>query len=279
MKKVWIGKNDDLSLDHIAPAEKKHRYPLLFIHGMHEGAWIFENWLRVAADMGWNSCMGWDAWAINLRGHHGSRPVKDFGKVSIMHYVEDIEDVLREIGPAILVGHSMGGLIAQIVADRNMDIRAVVLLNSAPPHGISPASWATISRYWKPQYIVASMLKRPLPPQKVDMMSLVLNGLPWWMAESTFLSLVPESGLAAKELTFWRWRGQETKIYCPVLVIGATEDRLTPVRIQKAIAKKYPRAKYMEIPGAHMLPLESGREELLRWILLDLIDWAADHNL
>lgn len=100
MEKTWIG---DLSLDHAAPESSKYPLPLLFVHGMHEWSWIFQKWLQVAADA------GWDAYALNLRGHHDSKPTKKFGEVSIMDYVEDVEDVLRKIGPAILVGHSMGG--------------------------------------------------------------------------------------------------------------------------------------------------------------------------
>ena len=265
MEKVWIG---NLSLDHAAPADKKHHYPLLFVHGMHEGSWVFHNWLQVAADM------GWDAYAINLRGHLDSRPTKKFGNVSIMDYADDVEDVLRKIGPAILIGHSMGGLIAQLVADRNPDIPAVIPMNSAPPRGIFPGSWATISRYWKPQYLIATTLKRPLRPHKEDMMNLVFNNTPWWVAESIFLSMVPESGRATQELALWWLLGKKTKIHCPVLVIGATKDRLTPVRIQKAIARKY-NAQYQEFPGAHALPLEAEWEAPIQFIL----KWAAGHHL
>ena len=263
MEKVWIG---DLSLDHIAPATKKHHYPLLFVHGMHEGSWIFDNWLRFAAEA------GWDAWALNLRGHHDSKSVEKFGRVSIMDYVEDIKDVLRKIGPAILVGHSMGGLIAQLVADRNPDIPAMVLTNSAPGRGIFPGNRRTLLRYWKPPYLIATNLKRPLQPQKEDMMSLVLNNMSPEEAEATFKQFVPESGLVTKELSFWWLRGQNTKLYCPVLVIGATKDRLTPVSIQQAIARKY-NADYQEFPGAHALPLEEGWRVPIEFIL----KWAAEH--
>jgi pimeloyl-ACP methyl ester carboxylesterase len=257
-----------LILEHYIPAEKKHRYPLLFIHGMHEGGWVFENWLHVAADM------GWDAWALNLRGHLNSRPVENFGRVSIWDYVEDVEDVLREIGPAILIGHSMGGLIVQLVADgdRNPDIPAVVLMNSAPGRGIFPGNRHTLLRYWKPQYLIASLLKRPLRPQRADMMYLLFNGMPPEEGKSAFRRMVPESGHAARELTFWCWLGQETIIDCPVFVGGATKDRLTP--FQKKIARKYD-AQYQEFPGAHALPIEQGWRDPIQ----SFLKWAADHNL
>jgi len=265
MEEVRIG---DLLLEHYIPEVKKDHYSLLFVHGAQEGSWIFNNWAQAAAKA------GREVYAINLRGHSGRIPVENLGKVSIMDYVDDVKDVLRKIGPAILIGRSMGGLIAQIVADWDPSIPGVVFMNSAPGHGISPASWATLSRYWKPQYLIASMLKRPLQPQEGDMKKLIFNNMSPSDAKATFQKLVPESGLAARELTFWRWRGPETKLYCPVLVIGATKDRLTPVSIQKKIARKY-KATYKEFPGAHLLPLEQGWEAPIEFIL----QWAADHNL
>ena len=74
---------------------------------MHGGSWYLRNWLYAAAQA------GWDAWALNLRGHHGSRSVRDVGRLSVLDYVEDVHDCLRTFREAVLVGHSMGGLVAQ----------------------------------------------------------------------------------------------------------------------------------------------------------------------
>lgn len=39
-------------------------------------------------------------------------------------------------------------------------------------------------------------------------------------------------------------------VQCPVLVIGGTADRITPIKIQRAIARKYgSRAHLVELPG------------------------------
>jgi pimeloyl-ACP methyl ester carboxylesterase len=52
---------------------------------------------------------------MNLRGHHGSRPVRDIGKVSLTDYVADALEVAAALKNPIVIGHSMGGLIAQKV--------------------------------------------------------------------------------------------------------------------------------------------------------------------
>ena len=95
---------------------------------MNGGSWYLENYLKAAA------ADGWDAWAVNLRGHWGSRPVSDLGRISVLDYVEDVRDCLRALGPAAVLGHSMGGLVAQKIAEEGA-LTAAVFLTSAPPRG------------------------------------------------------------------------------------------------------------------------------------------------
>ena len=101
---------------------------MLLVHGMHGGSWYLRSWLYAAAHA------GWDAWALNLRGHHGSRPVQDLGRVSVLDYVEDVHDCLRTLREAVVIGHSMGGLVAQKVAEGGR-VRAAVSFKLSPPGG------------------------------------------------------------------------------------------------------------------------------------------------
>ena len=57
-----------LSMD--AKKGAKARPPVLCVHGMFGGAWQFEGWLPLLAER------GYEAQALDLRGHHGSRPVR-----------------------------------------------------------------------------------------------------------------------------------------------------------------------------------------------------------
>ncbi|PYM82321.1 MAG: hypothetical protein DME09_14685 [Candidatus Rokuibacteriota bacterium] len=118
----------DLLLDRAVPAARTRSAALLFIHGMWGGSWLFERPLALAAQA------GWEAWAINLRGHHGSRPVADLGRVRLADYVQDVTDALQKVRPAIVIGYSMGGLLAQIVAARPAagDRRAALAGHPAP---------------------------------------------------------------------------------------------------------------------------------------------------
>jgi pimeloyl-ACP methyl ester carboxylesterase len=58
------------------------------------------------------------------------------GTTSLLDYAADLEKQIRELEEVpILMGHSMGGLLAQIFGSRGL-ARALVLLTPASPAGI-----------------------------------------------------------------------------------------------------------------------------------------------
>ncbi len=251
----------DLLLERASPHGPAKPLPLLFVHGMWFGSWCWENYLRAAADA------GWDAWALNLRGHHGSRPVRDLGNVSVSDYVQDVLDCLRVLGEVVLIGHSMGGLIAQKVAEVG-GVRAAVFLTSAAPSGILDLRWSVLWRMLR--YLGPIFGNRAFLPRRADAEALVLNRLPAELRDGVFARMVPESGRAARELTFGLVPVDESRVDCPTLVVGAEWDRITPVGVQRRIAAKY-EAGYLEAAGhGHCFMLEEGWDqpfkEILGWV-------------
>jgi pimeloyl-ACP methyl ester carboxylesterase len=250
---------DDLVLDHAA-APGPAGPPILYVHGLWGGAWVFEHWLRASATH------GHDAWAINLRGHHGSRPVALLAAVGIDEYVRDVADVLAAIGPAVVVGHSLGGLVAQIVAAR-ADVLAAVLVASAPPPGIPLLTWPLLRRL--PWYLARMAGPRAFRAREADTCALSLNAVPPAQRRALAARFVADSGRVALQLALGRVT-MPPRPRCPMLVVGAARDRLIPARVQRRIAHHYG-AEYMEVlDRGHMLPLEPGwpapLARLLGWI-------------
>ena len=251
----------ELLLDRASPRGPAKPFPIVLVHGMWGGSWCWENYLGAAAGA------GWDAWALNLRGHHGSRPVANLGEVRVADYVQDVLDCLRVLGEVVLVGHSMGGLIAQKVAEVG-GVRAAVFLTSAAPWGIPMLRWPVlrrVARYLRPMFGNAAFLAT-----RADADSLLLNRLSPERQAEVYARLVPESGRAARELAFGLIQVDENRVECPMLVVGAQWDRITPPSVQRRIAAKYD-AEYLEIAGhAHMLIVEEGWEqpfkEILKWL-------------
>ena len=236
--------------------------PVLLVHGMQGGSWYLRSWLYAAAQA------GWDAWALNLRGHHGSRPVHDLGRVSVLDYVEDVHDCLRTMREAVVIGHSMGGLVAQKVAEGGR-VRAAVFVTSAAPKGIRVVTWPVLWRM--PRYVASIMASRPFAIGPEDAAALLGNRLTPELQAWAYPHLVPESGRAAREMALGRIAIDPAGIRCPTLVLGTEHDRITPASVQRKIAARYG-SKYLEAAGhAHLPMLETGGERLFAGVL----EWLA----
>jgi pimeloyl-ACP methyl ester carboxylesterase len=237
---------------------------LLLIHGMFGGAWQFAGWQEELARLGRSSV------AIDLRGHKGSPPVADIGKLSLRDYVDDALGVARELGKPVVIGHSMGGLIAQKLAEADA-VSAAVLICSAPPRGISVASVQLLARQIK--HAPAILFSRPLFPGRADADALFLNRVPPPDRDSLFERLVPESGRAGRELSLGAIAVDASRVRCPVISIAAGDDRFLPPRIARAIARKYD-CEYREYANhAHYIVGEPGWETVVD----DVAAWIAAH--
>jgi pimeloyl-ACP methyl ester carboxylesterase len=109
---------------------ESHPVPLLFIHGAWHAAWCWdEHFLSFFADKGYRAV------AVSLRGHGGSPTPKPLRTCSIADYVEDVTFVADNLPRRpVVIGHSMGGLIAQKYLESH-DASAGVLMASMPPQG------------------------------------------------------------------------------------------------------------------------------------------------
>ena len=238
--------------------------PVLLIHGMFGGAWYWEGYQSLLASRGYESH------ALNLRGHHGSRPVADIGKVPLSAYVADALDVARSLRNPIVIGHSMGGLIAQKVAEAGA-CRACVLLAAAPPRWIPVVSWLLLTTQLK--YTKALALSEPLHPNRRDADVLMFNRTPVAARDADFARLVPESGRAGLELSFGIVGVSESRVTAPMLVVTGRDDQFIVPRVARAIARKY-RAEIRTYDSfAHHIMNEPGWEKPAR----DIVDWMDAH--
>jgi non-heme chloroperoxidase len=100
--------------------------PVIFIHGFTDSWHSFQSVLpHLPSSV--------HAYAISLRGHGDSdRPLEGYATAD---FAADIADFIKQlkIGPAIIVGHSMGGIIAQrLVLDHPQLVKALVIGSSSP---------------------------------------------------------------------------------------------------------------------------------------------------
>jgi pimeloyl-ACP methyl ester carboxylesterase len=248
----------------VQPSEPTLRPPLLMVHGIAHGAWCFaENWLPAAADRGFPS------YAVSLRGHGGSGGGRHLRTTLTRDYVHDVLQTITELPePPVLVGHSMGGLVAQLVAER-YPLRGLVLLAPAPAHS-AVGDLLAIARD-RPADLGRAIAGRTLSMEP-DILFEHLDR-PTGRAYSDRTGT--ESPLVQWELLLRRRIGP---VRCPVLVIGTPADRLVrPADVQRT-AESYG-VEPVWFPGmGHDLMLDTGWDRVLDAVLRfadDLPAWGT----
>lgn len=117
------------------------RPPLLCLHGLTRNARDFEPLAaRFAGE--------WRLIVPDMRGRGLSEYSRDAASYALPTYLDDVTRLLRQLdcGPVIIVGTSMGGMIAAAMAEaRAWPIRAVVLNDIGP--ALEPAGLARIREY------------------------------------------------------------------------------------------------------------------------------------
>jgi pimeloyl-ACP methyl ester carboxylesterase len=235
--------------------------PIVFVHGLWGAAWILRDWVDLAATR------GWDAWAPNLRGREGSRHVDDLGKVRLDDLAADLHDVLDHVGDAVLVGYSMGGLVAQMLGG-DPRVRALVLLCSVPPRGIVAVDGPVLRRSWR--YLPAMIRGRPFMPNRPDADAMIMNRMTATERDHWFPRFIPDSGTVARQIAMGAAAVDPATVTCPVLVISAQHDHISPPGIQPALVRRY-RAEHLPVAGrGHLISIERGWEATANAVL----DWA-----
>jgi len=201
-------------------------------------------------------------------------PHPNLGVTSLLDYAEDLEKEIKKLpSRPILMGHSMGGLLSQMLAARGL-AKAIVLLTPAAPRGILALRPSVIKSFWSAM-IRWAFWKKPMRQTFDEAVYSMLHLLPPEEQKSAYQKFVYESGRAAFEIGLWildRKKAamvDETKVTCPVLVISGKEDRITPAPVVKNVAKKYG-ATYKEFENhAHWVVSEPGWQDITSFIF----DW------
>jgi pimeloyl-ACP methyl ester carboxylesterase len=239
---------------------------IFMIHGMWGGPWYWENYRRTFEAEGYR-CI-----ATTLPYHDmDPRGVPDprLGTASLLDYAEAIE---REIGllgeKPIVMGHSMGALLGQILGARGL-AKSLVLLTPASPSGIMALTPSVIRSFWSVQ-TTWGFWRKPMRQSFREAAYSMLHLMPESDQKKAYDAFVYESGRAAFEIGYWpvdpggASRVDASKVTCPVLVVAGTQDRITPASVARKVARKYKAVStYREFENhAHWVVAEPGWREV-----------------
>ncbi|KZY28179.1 MULTISPECIES: alpha/beta hydrolase [unclassified Oleiphilus] len=222
--------------------------PVVLIHGMWSTPDILDE-LKDAFEQ-----QGYPVLVPRLPLHYPKNKLcedkrRSLARLGIEDYVASLKQDINKFTRAhsnqspILVGHSMGGLLAQLLAQA-LPCSQLILISSAAPAGINASSWSVLKTFGH------NLLKFPLWRSYTN---LLLRNIQYGIANTQSADIHKqltqastfESGRVTTQLSMWfLFRKPPSKVdyqsvSCPVLVIGGTEDKITPIKIQHKITRKY----------------------------------------
>jgi pimeloyl-ACP methyl ester carboxylesterase len=240
---------------------------LLFVHGAFAEAAVWD-----VHFLPYFAAQGYHAHALSLRGHGTSAGRERLRWHSLADYVADVEHAVRRLGQSpVLIGHSMGGMVIQKYLER-YDAAGVVLMASAPPHGLL----ASLTGMW---------LSRPWV---LYQLALIQHGGPRWaspalLRQALFSDNTPEASIRGylplfngeSQRVSWDMLGLNplrlrTRPTLPLLVLGAEQDVFFSPGLVHDTARAYG-ARAVTFPDmGHAMMLERDwravAEHILAWL-------------
>lgn len=201
----------------------------LLIHGAGGGAWEWNVWRGVL------SAHGIEVHAVELQ------PVRaGLAATSLDDYLQQVRAALPRLpDPKVMMGASLGGLLAMQIADQ---ADALVLINALPPapwHGRLPArDWGAI--------------------------------VPWQCGARLqgTRSALPDADDSSALFAFRHWRNESGRVMreacagvevdcpsCPTLMIVSSGDRDVPAQISRDFAKEWNATLLEAVAASHAGPL------------------------
>lgn len=245
---------------------------ILMIHGMWTGEWIWDEFKRFFENRGYQ-CV-----TPTLRYHNQhdkETPDSRLGTTSLLDYAADLENEINKLNATpIIMGHSMGGLLAQKLGSRGL-AKALVLLTPALPAGVSDVTLESITQNgYKSILQKPNWWQEPIRPNFDEAVFLELHLLPPGEQRAVYEKWVYESGRVAVEISASESDPakaayvDKSKVNCPVLVAAASQDNALPPFLIKKVADYYEGfSTYKEFENhAHWLIGEPGWEDIAEYI-------------
>ncbi len=237
-----------------APAAANARPPVLLLHGVGggRGAWMANAPSLAAA--------GFEVLAVDAPGYGDSTSIEPCTLAGMARAVLALIDALA-LGPAIVVGHSMGGMVAQeLVALAPQQVAGLVLASTSPAFGKPGGDWQQAFLQDRFAPLDAGLGMAGLAAQLVPAMAGAQMPAQAMAAAQALMAGVPEAGYRAAltALVNFDQRAGLAAIHQPTLVITGAHDRTAAAEVARRMAERIPGARLAIVPGAsHLLPMGS----------------------
>jgi pimeloyl-ACP methyl ester carboxylesterase len=233
---------------------------LLFLHGVGGGHHAWEDQVPYFGKLGYPS-HAWD------QPGYGHSPIVE--PYDLEHVSASLARLIESLGgdPVVLIGHSMGGLIAQETYVRHPNlVKAMALCFTSP-------AFAGGNSDFTRQFLAARIgpLDQGRTMAEIAAKLIPTMGSNSKLAEKIMAGVPPDTyRKAVKLLTTFDRRKELADIKVPTLIVAGSEDKVAPPSVMEKMAGKIPGAEYVQMPDCgHLGPMD--QPEAFNAILLGFL--------
>ena len=243
---------------------------IIFVHGMFQNPKSWDKWIGFFSEKGYN-CVA-PAWPF-----HAGDPTflrentpAGLGDLRLRAVISSIEDVVRKCENPVMIGHSVGGLITQIMVNRGL-VECGVAINSVAPNAMMDFDLS----FLKNMATIANPLKgdEPVFMDAETFHSAFANTLSKDTATHAFQQFAThDSRNVLRDCMGEDGRVDLEKPHNPLLLIAGEKDEIIPASLveknYKAYEDKASVTLYKEFPNrSHYICGEPKWEEVAEFSL------------
>ena len=237
------------------PDRPTGRPSIVLVHGAANSAAIWTFWQQALAAAGWAS------FAVDLRGHGASTAI-DLSTTSMADYAADVRALLGQLSERpVVMGWSLGGLLALMVAAEGGARACVALAPSVPARSRNLEAQLRAGVFGPEEYGISSRnpeQQRAMPDLDTEERRIALGSL---CNDSRYARDDRQAGIVVERLD------------CPLLIVTGTNDRQWPLA---RYADLWLPAEYISAEGASHWGLVLNRRALAT-LLPAVTGWLATH--
>ncbi|MBL8801021.1 MAG: alpha/beta hydrolase [Planctomycetes bacterium] len=244
-------------------AQKRAPRTIVFVHGAFVSRACWRRWVQRSEARGYEchalAYPGREAPAAELRAKPDTRFLGSLTFSDVLeHHVRAIQALPEK---PLVIGHSLGGLLAQLLLQRGV-ASAAVAVDSVPPQFVTSLAWSFLRSLWPVVHPLVPVT-RPYLMTLDQFRYTFANGLPDPLQRAAYDEIVvPESRRAARGALTSTARIDFSKPKPPLLFVAGQRDNLMPASLNRRNFQRYRRSPsvtdFVEFEGRTHLSVIAG---------------------
>lgn len=245
---------------------------IVFIHGMYMTPLCWEGWTGAFQAKGYQcQAPAWPGRDKSIDTLRKNYPDPELGKLTLSAILDDLTAFIRKLGEKpILVGHSVGGLVVQLLIQRDL-AAAGIAVDPASPQGVLTTRWSFLKANW-PHINPFANQSQPIWMAFERFQYAFVNTLPLKdQREAYERYVVPESRRVPAQSLTGVAHVDFGKAHAPLLMIAGAADHIIPAPLVKTNYNLYRHSSsttdFKEFPGRdHFIIGEKNWEEVVNYV-------------